>query len=87
MLTSEHAFDRLLGQALCVFEFLDCHSLCELDISIDNWRADVSRAIALYPAMLCKVESIQLDAKELDPTAMKKLITTELMLCQRRPCG
>lgn len=74
-LTCEHALDGLLGEALGILELLDCHGFCEFDIRVDDGRAHVARAIALHPAMLCEVETIQLDAKELHPVTMRTEVT------------
>lgn len=68
-LTSQHSLDRLLGQALGILELLDSHGACELDISIDDGRADIAGAIALDPAVLCEVEAIQLHSEKFHPTA------------------
>ena len=65
--TCQHALDRLLGEALRIFEFLDSHGTSELNICIDDRGADIAGAVALHPAVLCEVEAIQLDAKELNP--------------------
>ena len=66
-LTGQHALDGLLCQALGILEFLDCHRASELNIGVDDRRTHISRPVALDPAMLCEVETIQLDSKELHP--------------------
>ena len=81
--TCEHALDRLLCQALGILEFLHCHSAGELHIGVNDGGPDISRAVALYPAMLCEVEAVQLYPKELHPTGVFAVIN--ILSCLTSP--
>ena len=52
MLTSLHALDWLLGQALCILELLDSHGIGPADITMDDGGPHIAGAIGLHPAML-----------------------------------
>ena len=65
--TSEHALDRLLGEALRVLELLDGDGARTGHIAVDDGRAHIPRAVALHPASLGEGKALQLHAKVLHP--------------------